>query len=535
MIEPSTKRIEEDPSSPQTLSPSNDIPKSSSGESHSDQIQVLLQSLSLACQLASMDTTSYKRKYPDIQKELDDIQKRWRLEDTPIPTIISSIHALQSKLSHVDSEADYHSQTILENIALKQKVQDIEEDRFTLKRAVKKLIKKNQVLEEKLSQNQHENRRLFTSVKNFIQKKHAEQLDAKEFVEKTKLSLHEHMLKQGCVVSETDVVGNRVRSYTGDSGLSYLSDLDTLSYLDINTQDGSLAAPSPSHEIDEVSVQSLSSIPSIASIRSCATPTLRIAEDGPNLPSQPFSIHFKKEEETGLKFVQVTSDCATVYLERKDCTHESLSPTLRLQDPNFDESPVNQSNNLENLHEMPTPVRKTPKQKKKSIFLDFLSDVGDFTTPKRSKSKLEQLHVKKNENGFNSTDICKYLFLVKDSFVEEDDDLHDRHSLIGSRLIAINDTSLLTGSWDINLVTDLLKSVREDDANDTVKLTFRRDILSTKQLKQFSNSEYVSNFSVENKSNQCAAEMDTLKTSSKNGDDAGKQKQSSFSKLFKKC
>jgi hypothetical protein len=439
MIESSTNCTEEDQSS-QTVAPSCEIQMSTSEESRSDQVQILLQALFLTSQLASMDTKSYNTKYPKIQRELDDIQKRWKLEDTPILQIVSSIHKLQSTLSHIDSEADYHSQTLLENIALKQKVQYIEEDRSTLKRAVKKLVKKNQVLEEKLSHNQRESRKLFSSMKKFIRQTHVEQLDAKEFVEKTKLSLHEHMLKQGGIVSEPDVAGNRVRSNTAESGLSYISDLDTLSYFDINTQVSSLAAQSPSHEIDEVSLQSLSSTPSIGSIRSSATPTLRMAENGPNLPAQPFVICFQKGEEIGLKFIQVTSDYTTISLKQKTCTHEYLSPTLSLHDSNLDEFPADQSYATENLHEMATPVRRTPKQKKKSMFLDFFSDVGDCTTPKQSKFKIEKLNVKQNESDSSSSELCKYLFLVKDSFVCEDDDPHNRR-LIGSRLIAVNEVS----------------------------------------------------------------------------------------------
>lgn len=533
MIESSTNCTERDPSS-QTLASSSEIPMSTSEESRSDQVQILLQALSLTSQLASMDNKSYKTKYPKIQKELDDIQKRWKLEDTPILQLVSSIHKLQSTLSHIESEADYHSQTILENVALKQKVQDIEEESFTLKRAVKKLVKKNQVLEEKLSHNQRESRKLFSSMKKFVRQTHVEQLDAKEFVQKTKLSLHEHMLKQGGIVSEPDVTGNRVRSNTAESGLSFISDLDTLSYLDINTQDSSLAAQSPSHEIDEVSLQSLSSTPSIGSIRSSATPTLRMAENGHNLPAQQYAICFQKGEEIGLKFVQVTSDYTTVHLKPKSCTHECLSPTLNLHDSNLDESPVNHGYATENLHEMATPVRRTPKQKKKSMFLDFFSDVGDFTTPKKSKLKIEKRNENHNESDSSSSELCKYLFLVKDSFVDEDDDPHHRRSLIGSRLIAVNDFNLEIGPWDINLITDLLKSLEEDSATNAITLTFRRDILSPNQLKQFSNIEAPSSFPPEKKVSHGAVEMDSVKVPSVGEDDTDKQKQSSFSKLFKK-
>jgi hypothetical protein len=65
-------------------------------------------------------------------------------------------------------------------------------------------------------------------------------------------------------------------------------------------------------------------------------------------------------------------------------------------------------------------------------------------------------------------------------------------------------------------------------------LTFRRDILSKNQLKQFSNIESASNFSPENKVPHCVVEMDSVKAPSVDEDDTDKQKQSSFSKLFKK-
>lgn len=516
----------------QTSSPSQVIQIPSTGEPHSDQVQILLQALSLTSQLASLDTESYKTNYPEIQKELDDIQKRWKLEETPIPSLVSSIHRLQSSLFHIDSEHDFHSQTVLENFTLKKKVQDIDEDRFTLKRAVKKLVKKNQILEEKLSRNQHESRKLFSSMKAFIRQKHVEQLDAKELVEKTKLSLHEHMLKQGGNVSEPDIFGNRSRSYTAESGLSYPSDLDTLSYLDTNTQDGSIVAQSPCHEIDEVSVQSISSTPSFVSIRSNATPTLRIGQKGMNLPAQPFTIQFKKGEQMGLKLVQVASDYTLVNLKPKDHTHESQCPALSLQESNWDEcSPTQTNETTTNFNEMATPVRRTPKQKKKSVILDFFSDVGDFATPKTLKSKVEHIAVEQSDS--TATELCKYLFLVQDSFVDDDDTSYDRRSLIGSRLIAINDTSLLIGSWDINLVTDLLKALEEDNAtNANIVLTFRRDILGSEQLKQCWNNEYCSDFSVVESNG--TSEIDTFKASSPNKNFNDKHKQSSFSKLFKK-
>ena len=225
-----------------------------------DQMSALLHAISLVSKLAGMDSAAYHKDLEivtdqnakiqtkeQIQTQLDHLQSQWKLEETPIPSLIASTHRLQSNIGHLQQEStNLTSQFNINNSTLQQ----TQEQNSKLKKACRKLYSHNRKLVQKLQKKKEDSRHFISTVKDFVSQKKQEELDKEELV----VACHEAMLKnqmrhQGRGVSAsisdssltgdasnagmgmgtgTGMGGNRARTNTAESNFS---DLDTYSYL----------------------------------------------------------------------------------------------------------------------------------------------------------------------------------------------------------------------------------------------------------------------------------------------------------------
>ena len=218
-------------------------------DNNQEQLDVLLQAIALISKLASLDysdhntttstTTTTAQSRTQIQAKLDNLQQQWKLEDTPIPTLLSSIHRLQSNMeesNHLISQIHATNTTL----------QKYRTHNSKLKIACKKLYGQNTKYAEKIKRKKKESRNFVRTVKDFVTKKKQEQLDTEEFI----VAVHETMLKKnfasgvsggsggtgGTGSGSSNSVGgnssgNRPRTATSESAFS---DLDAYSYLDLD-------------------------------------------------------------------------------------------------------------------------------------------------------------------------------------------------------------------------------------------------------------------------------------------------------------
>ena len=251
--------------------------------SHSteDQMSALLHAISLVSKLAAMDSAAYhtdreivtdalmdvqptanantkevqiqiqtKKK---IQAQLDNLQSKWKQEDTPIPSLIASTHRLQSNIGHLQQEStNLTTQFNNSSSDLKQTLQK----NSKLKMACRKLYSHNRKLVEKLHKKKEENRHFIRTVRDFVTQKKQEELDTEELI----VACHEAMLKhgghgqgRGISVSVSDssfmgdasnagMGGNRSRANTAESNVSdsycYLGDYSIFEGEEENSTDG---------------------------------------------------------------------------------------------------------------------------------------------------------------------------------------------------------------------------------------------------------------------------------------------------------
>jgi hypothetical protein len=171
-----------------------------------EQVQALLQAADLLSQLAAMDTTVYQSTLsgqelgpgpPDafrLQQSLDQIQRHWKLEDTPVPLLTRSIHRLHSGLTVLRAEADQQATEIL---SLQQQVTALLHNNGKLERDATRLHGKNEKLVMQLLHSKKEKRSLIGHVKDLFGKIRDSEQNRKELQEFNvlyKLQAHEQIL-----------------------------------------------------------------------------------------------------------------------------------------------------------------------------------------------------------------------------------------------------------------------------------------------------------------------------------------------------
>ena len=251
---------------------------------YKEQMDILLQAIDLASKLASLDPGSYTYHHKDthqeqkdccpttvqsqspsqelqspspspspspstLQAQVDNLQDSWKLEETSIPNLMSSIHRLQSNITHLQTETD---SVLPQNQLLQKDNLQYSHQMNDMKNAITKLYKDNVKLKRRLSNVKDKKRTLIQNVKQYLKRK--EELDEEKMHMTANLQIHESALKvkkqcPSCSIeentststnaiddihslgngTETEIVGpsttviNRQRSSTYDSAFSDIS------------------------------------------------------------------------------------------------------------------------------------------------------------------------------------------------------------------------------------------------------------------------------------------------------------------------
>ncbi|CAB9502685.1 expressed unknown protein [Seminavis robusta] len=222
----------------------------------SEQVQILLQSMTILVKLAMMDsatyhqslqknhdnntTTSHKSTVCQLQKSLDNLQHQWRLEETPAMQLCTLIHGFHGTIYNLQKDAEEQA-TLYEQ--LYQKTQDYQERNAKLERALLKLHAQNAKLAAKVKQRATEKKSLVKHVQGYAQQVKDFQREQQQLEERTvayQLQAHEQFLQQTppsrrrCVSNDIPLsIANRARGLSTDSNFS---DLDAL---DFGTSSGS--------------------------------------------------------------------------------------------------------------------------------------------------------------------------------------------------------------------------------------------------------------------------------------------------------
>lgn len=442
----------------------------------------------------SVTMSSYSSQSSSIQKRLDNLQQSWKLEDTPVPKIVASIHMLHSNIINLQKQADDYntSETSQETIiSLREHILSYRSENKKLKKAAKKLLADNKKMREKINERRAEKRNIVKSVKEYVKKKREEEISKEELFVATKLTVHETMLKSA--------QGNRQRSWTGDSAVSTFSDLGT--YLDkddsfrsveygsnenlsdsYNDYVSECTTPSRSMDYAGFLGDSPTSSCSAASITTddYRSPTVRFS-DGLFQNNIPASYNLTlPRKNLGLQFSQMEMDILTTagigqsdrhFLMPRAISNIKTKKKISLtsgfnRKRAFSDSTVLKLANTgdeESIYEKIPPKNMTEGWK-------ILSD----KTAKRSDNDVVS---KCSNNEIEISSICKEAFLVKD-FQGFDTSLNVRPAL-GARLIAIDGVLVTEGRWSMGKVLKILSDTHED--NGKVVLTFRNDPLSEEQ------------------------------------------------------
>jgi len=180
-------------------------------QNYFEEAQALLQALDVLSQLAAMDNADYHgtltgRSSPisinevfQLEATLASIQKQWKLEQTPIPSLASSIQRLHSNLTTLQTESEKQNAEIL---ALTKK-------NLLLQKSVLVLQKRDKQQGAKLSKHREEKKALLNQVKHYAQQAELAEIQQKELQDINaayKMKAHEQLLSQ-CIRCSTRNLG----------------------------------------------------------------------------------------------------------------------------------------------------------------------------------------------------------------------------------------------------------------------------------------------------------------------------------------
>lgn len=179
-----------------------------------EQVNALLQSLAILLKLATMDTANYQASLQkgggiggrgtsstsnssvcQLQKSLEDIQRTWRLEDTPILKLTAAIHGFHSTINNLQQDAEEH--TVLYN-NLAQQVQQYQKRNVKLEHALSKVCAKNEALRAKIKHRAQEKKTMAQQVQNYVQQVKDAKKEQREMEEQKvayQLHAHQHFLQ----------------------------------------------------------------------------------------------------------------------------------------------------------------------------------------------------------------------------------------------------------------------------------------------------------------------------------------------------
>merc|ERR1719183_983604 len=224
-------------------------------QNYLEEAQALLQALDILSQLAAMNTSDYHgtlmgRPSPDFTRggtlqlstSLMSVQKKWKLEQTPIPSLAGSIQRLHSNLATLQSLSEQQSEEIL---ALQERIQGLEKDNALLENAVSGLQKRDRQQAAKRRKHREEKKALLKHVEHYAQR--AKELQKINAV--YKVQAHEHLLSHcnRCRLDSMDCGGSLTTTTEKEDDSSVPSDSSMSSKLvtDEGVATVKLAPPRP--------------------------------------------------------------------------------------------------------------------------------------------------------------------------------------------------------------------------------------------------------------------------------------------------
>ena len=439
-----------------------------------EEIDVLINSINLASKLASLPPESYTHKDPreqgdcstcqspsSLQAQLDNLQSTWKLEETSIPSLMSSIHRLQSNITHLQAAADSALPT---NQLLQADNLKYSNELKVMKMAITKLYKDNVKLKQRLTSAKDKKSKFVQNIKECMR------MTIEEEVEKERMKIYESSLKgkkkqqyplnkekslqilDDTLSSENGTEKepsfNRQRTSTCDSAFSDIScDMEPRRFAHelegANDQSGSLS----SGDCDVSSSSSVSSCSTFSLVTDECLSTLRLAPSLSSKKKQSFT-GLKKSSSYTLKFPVGVK--VGLQFDRIELTNQLDPETSRSRA--FSDGFIHCRSIPENQAQM---KKESPKAKVDKMVHTFLDRGEPSSTNKVS-------------NG--------YEFLV--SGFESFDTKMNIRPTIGAKLVAINENPIMRSDWTID---DLNCYLDANQRGKELSLTFRNEGLKKQQ------------------------------------------------------
>jgi len=184
---------------------------------HEERLEAMIESINLVARLVEDKENSVT-----IDRKLDEVNSRWKLEETSLPSLVSSIHSLKSKLNLLCDDVE---NVVKENNTLKELLNKNIEEKTKLEGGVKILINLNRNMKKKilrLSSKKRDSGYLLRKVKELLSNvQEKEKLEEERTVE-MKLRIHERILvtnKNGGTTEDEESVVSTLSSISTISSI----------------------------------------------------------------------------------------------------------------------------------------------------------------------------------------------------------------------------------------------------------------------------------------------------------------------------
>lgn len=510
---------------------------------YKEQLDILLHAIALTSKLAATEiprSSGTKRAGTNakeqIQAEIDTLQQQWKLEDTALPPLISSVHRLHSNIGNLQNESINLTSRIH---STEDTLHSAQAHNAKLKDACLKLFRQNKKLTAKIKHKKRESRQFVKTVRDFLTKKKEEELDTEEFL----VACHESMMKKSCgysTINDNCVVGNRQRTSTAESTFSDYSYGSMFEGVDEEIESKSKAAETLDHTSNfvdydcDASINSYISTSSRSYITDDAIATLRftdvmvcngnddaidscdnIHETGgaasfmdngidhekshstrPHInvsyknQSSSYTLSFPCSKEIGIQLVEVPSTITRIQnsVASGGNRRRAFSDGAVLDLDVVDESKESKltvssrsAGSCNKIDEEDVCDKTQPKMRPPPLSPGHMSKKSAFSMDKifGVKSKKKQRNDEKELSSCPGPGPAAQMILVRD--LEGFDTSLNVRPTIGARLIAIDSQSLLGGQWTLQKATEYLEERKKKV--EVTKITFRNDLLTKAQKK----------------------------------------------------
>lgn len=431
--------------------PENQFLMEDSDSHANDEVKALLQAIHIMSRLASMDAAKYTATMAPaadagptdgalaLQHQLDELQQKWKLEETSVPTVAQQIHRLQSHVSHLEREQDQHTMDWQQHLdhesASQARIRQLE-------RAVQKLHRKTEKLQKKLKEKQKERKSIVRQVKDYVgQVKKQEEQNAEDQILSHQVYAHERLLRLEHSLGRSNDLGggNRSRCTSNDS---VFSDFDVAALYPMDHDESSLAS----------SASSVSTSHSTVTEDGIATVRYHSGDEPMTPPQQRqqheqhnYQLTFPQGTKIGLQFHRVPLD-----KPKKGLLDDAFAADgLNLEDP---------MNKMAVPDDVESPLQASNSDRSFSMHfnLDALlgKNQGPSAAPPQEDPDLQYGFLICGHHGFDS-------------------DLNVPPAL-GARLVKVNDESV--NKWTLEMIRDATHT-----SDESFTMTFCNEPLNQRQ------------------------------------------------------